>query len=874
MHEDKRRTGSEVTGRVEPRADDNAWLPSTCALCYASCSILAHRVNGVVVKIEGNPESEVGKGHLCGKGPCGIMTHYDPNRLSKPLRRTNPEKGIGVDPGWKEISWDEALDEIAERLKQIHADDPRKLFVMRTTTVTALHIPAFAFNAAFGTPNASAAGGGLHCGNGAHLVGGIMHASWSIVPDFQHCNYAVYFGASKGNAAGHAACSNMTMCADARARGMKMVVVDPFSNQAGASADEWVPIRVGTDAALALTMANVLVNELGAYDAAYLKAKTNAPYLIGPDQRYVRDPESGKPLVWDTSANAAAPFDAASAADMAILGQFAVDGTTCRPAFDLIKEHLKSFPLERGEEITTVPAETIHRLATEFATEARIGSTIVIDGVTVPYRPVAAIAFRGSQGHKNSAYNMLAIDLLNHLVGCADVAGGCLGFNPACHGHPETGRLEYAPHPDPDGLMIVGSWMGPHAPYPVRDPAKPRRVGLQELFPMSMGSVFQASSDQEEMWSKFDLPYRPEMMINLGANQIMSVGNKDDVAASLKRFKFIVSFDIFMTETSEFADIVLPDRGYLEAVDSRSNFPFIFSLPAGMGEWCWPIRQPAVEPEGDRRLAADVLIELADRVGVLGDLNAAYNAWLDLRSPYRLDTTRRYAYDEICDVDLKDKFGPDKGLDWFKEHGLIKWPKKPEEVYWRAFIDVRVPIYWEWMSDTWEKSSAIAKDHGLEIPKEFYSPLVNWLPCASHECERPGFDFYAFYYRDTLHSNSLTMENAWLDEAAQLDPFSYAIAINAEAGRTRGLKTGDTIRVENESGRSVEGKVRLTEAIHPEALGIGACAGHWAAALPTAQGKGVFFNNLLELDWEHSSPSNLTLDLCVKVTVSKVDSTG
>ena len=62
MHEDKRRTGSEVTGRVEPRADDNAWLPSTCALCYASCSILAHRVNGVVVKIEGNPESEVGKG--------------------------------------------------------------------------------------------------------------------------------------------------------------------------------------------------------------------------------------------------------------------------------------------------------------------------------------------------------------------------------------------------------------------------------------------------------------------------------------------------------------------------------------------------------------------------------------------------------------------------------------------------------------------------------------------------------------------------------------------------------------------------------------------------------------------------------------------
>ena len=196
------------------------------------------------------------------------MTHYDPNRLTKPLRRTNPKKGIDEDPGWKEISWDEALDEIGAVLKRVRAEDPRKLIVQRTTTVTAARVPFRAFAAAFGTPNYSTSGGGIHCGNGAHLISGIMHASWSIVPDFEYCNYAIYFGASKGHCAGHASCSNMGMAADARARGMKMVVVDPMCNFAAAKATEWVPMRVGTDAALALAMCNVIVNELGIYDGA------------------------------------------------------------------------------------------------------------------------------------------------------------------------------------------------------------------------------------------------------------------------------------------------------------------------------------------------------------------------------------------------------------------------------------------------------------------------------------------------------------------------------------------------------------------------------------------------------------------------------
>ena len=631
---------------------DDAWVPSSCSLCYGTCSILAHRVDGIVVKIEGNPDSAVGKGRLCGKGVSGIMTHYDPNRLRYPMRRTNPKKGLHEDPGWKRISWEEALDEITEVLRKVRADDPRKLVVQRTTTVTASRVPFHAFATAFGTPNFSVSGGGQHCGNGAHLISGIMHASWSIVPDFEYCNYAIYFGASKGHSAGHAACSNMGKAADARVRGMKMVVVDPICNFASAKASEWVPLRVGTDAALALGMCNVLVNELGIYDGPYLQAKTNAPYLIGPDKLYVRHADSNKPLVWDVRTNAARPYDEVPAADVALTGEFKNGGTPCRPAFECLRQHLRKFTPDWAAETSGVSAATVRRLAKEFGTEARIGSTIVIDGVALPYRPVAAIAFRGSQGHRNSVYNFYAVDLLNHLVGAADVVGGCLGFNPTSHGHPETGMVRYIPTAGPDGLMVVGSWMGYHYPYPPAEPRLPTNLGLQDLFVIGMTSPFLDSTDREAMWEKFDVPYRPEVMVNFGANLVMSIANKDAVAASLAKYKFIISFDLFLTETSNFVDIVLPDCDYLQSLDARSNFPFIFSLPGGLGEWCWPIRQPVVPPDGEQRQFAEVLLEIADRVGIRADLNAAYNAWLDLRPPYRLMDDQRYSYQDGTSRDL------------------------------------------------------------------------------------------------------------------------------------------------------------------------------------------------------------------------------
>src|SRR3970282_295437 len=106
------------------------------------------------------------------------------------------------------------------------------------------------------------------------------------------------------------------------------------------------------------------------------------------------------------------------------------------------------------------------------------------------------------------------------------------------------------------------------------------------------------------------------MMLNYGANSLMSVGNSETVAETLKRIPFIVSLDVVLTEFSEFADIVLPDASYLESLDSRPNVPSTFTPPPGLGVWSCPIKQPVVPPTAERRPAAEVLLELAERVGI------------------------------------------------------------------------------------------------------------------------------------------------------------------------------------------------------------------------------------------------------------------
>jgi len=102
---------------MSPSEQKERIVKTSCGMCYGTCTVRAHICDDIVIGIDGEPDSPQGYGNICAKGISGIMQLYDPNRLDYPLLRTNPEKGIGVDPKFKRIGWDQALDLLEEKLR-------------------------------------------------------------------------------------------------------------------------------------------------------------------------------------------------------------------------------------------------------------------------------------------------------------------------------------------------------------------------------------------------------------------------------------------------------------------------------------------------------------------------------------------------------------------------------------------------------------------------------------------------------------------------------------------------------------------------------------------------------------------------------------
>ncbi|MBW2028547.1 MAG: molybdopterin-dependent oxidoreductase [Deltaproteobacteria bacterium] len=880
-------------------------LHSQCGRCYAQCGIRVRRVNGVAVRIEGVPESSLGpEGGLCGKGSSGLQVLYDPNRLNRPLRRTNPEKGLHVDPKWKEISWDDAIEEIVNKLRDVIEDDPKKILIQGTTCRPMRNTTDFLFPLAVGLSSEKGApcgwpgGGGLHCGNGAHENTGMIHASWSHVPDFRLCDYAIYFGASKGHGSGHSAMITARLAAEAKSRGMKLVVFDPICNFAGGKASEWIPIIPGTDAAVVLAMANIIINEIGVYDENYVALKTNGPYLVGPDGRYVREKgpmekpvmvpgflgmgppvpavgggEDNKPLVWDASENKAKVYDDPTIGEYAIHGEFEVSGIKCKPGFQLLKDHLKTYTPDYASRVSSVPADTIRRIAREFLEAAKIGATIKVQGHELPYRPAAAVLFRGGQGHENSHHTCLAVSMLNAVVGNCDVPGGALGWPARCLGYPETGRLGFEPYKGVDGMIETDNFYTRlHGPWPPHLPHRANDPSLQDIFTLAPFTFVFGSSDQEELWKKLGIKHNFEVLLSHGCNTIMSLANPEVTAETLKKMPFIVVWELFNNELTEgFADIVLPDTCYLEEPSWVEGYAFNFNHAFGMDDWCYHVIQPVVEPLPERRYMGEVVRDILDRLGKTPRVNGFYNKFCDFDDAHRLGPEERLGQTEICDRVLKHFFGEEKGWEYFRKHGFIKWPKKVEEAYWRPFIDARHVIYLEYMVDIGEKVREITQEAGIKVRLEQYTPLISWFPCSIHEVGDSEYDLYCFSYRDILHTGSHTMEQPWLNEASEMNPYTYNITMNADTGRKKGLADGDLIELESSTGGRASGTVKLMEGQHPRTVGIAACSGHWTRSMPIATGKGTHFDALMACDLDHVDPVSLNIETAAKVRVRKLD---
>ncbi|MBI4285141.1 MAG: molybdopterin-dependent oxidoreductase [Chloroflexi bacterium] len=855
---------------------EDRWVRTLCGLCYGQCSIRVHVRDGIAIMIEGDPESTYGaRGGTCGKALSALQILYDPNRINYPVRRGNPEKGLGVDPRWQRISWDEALGEIADRLGAIRKDNPDKLVTYtspnngRVGSCVMLTLGQWRY--AFGTRNITEAGAGLHCGDASHLGAGMNHASWSITPDFRYARYIVFFGAGKGVGTGHSMVMVGRERADAVHRGLKVVAFDPICHAAGGKADEWIPILPGTDLLVCLAMANLLVNEWGIYDREFLKQKTNGPYLIKPDGRYLRDDE-GEPIMWDLADGIAKNWKVA-VKDPALEGEFEVRGVKVRPAFAAIKEHLKQYTPERAEKVSTVPAATIRRVAREFGENANIGATIVIDGVTLPYRPVSAVQFRGGSGHSNGFHAYMAVDLLNHLVGACEVPGGAIGWATRSFGNPWTGGLRYAPIATKDGHLTSTNWpAGFPGTWPHPEPKVPRRLNLSDLFSSCPTfSSFPFNEQSEELYRKFVFPYRAEALFGYGSNMAVTTHELENVEKFLKSVPFMAGSYIFHNETTEgFCDIVLPDTSALESM-SAIEADLVHAPPVGMLDHTYPVRNRCVEPMYERRQHEWVLNELAIRMGFSKEYYTQINNvnCTTLGVPPALDVDKLYTWEEICDRILRARFGEAHDLAWFAEHGFAKWPKRVEEAYWRPFVDARSSIYMEFLIDHGREIGELCEPRGIKVDLAQYTPLLSWFPPAIQREKDPDLDLFAFSYKDVVHAGSGTHGLPWLAEISDRNPWHNFIMINRQTAEAKGLKDLDWVYLENARGRKAKGRIHTMEGVHPQCVALIVGAGKFARGMPLARNKGTNMNVLLEGDLDHCCPISLNIETAAKVKIYK-----
>ena len=847
-----------IEDRQHIRKGDDIWVPTVCAGCYNCCAIRVHRVDGKVVEVLGDPDAENSQGYICAKGISRVLDLHHPDRVLKPMKRTNPEKGIGVDPRWEEISWEEALDAIAERLEKIRNDDPRKL-ILSHFDISGYKLST-AFAKAFGTGNYHW-NRADYCGSASHPVWLITNGSLNSEIDFKNCRYVVLWGTQLGHIINTIALNAASELADRRRQGAKLLVIDPFCSNAAAKADEWLPVKVGTDGALALAMLSVMVNELGTYDVPFLKAQTNGPYLVGHDGHYIRDEQSGKPLVWDLSDAQAKVYDAHGLDDPAIEGHFKVGDSECRPSFQVLKEHLSRIDVEEMSRICTIPASRIRRVTKEFCEAASIGATIEIDGHELPLRPAGIDYKRGTTAHKGGFNSCFAIHMINILVGAVDVPGGQRGVNPkGPYWSAETG---------PDGLLVPSDFITKYnKPYPGKKARIPETLDLQELFPAALFTrgLYPWGIDHPE---KFGISYKPELMLHCRSNLMMNSHDPEAMGETLKKLKFQVSMCMFIDETAEFADIILPDAHDFERWDMfPANDPYAFIKP-GPGKWYWLTRQPVVQPPEGARPWTEVYMELAKRIGIMEDIYRIGNDAWNIDEKYRLEEGNTYTTRDIAEKQAKTVLGPE--FQWGlleKSSCLVTREKTVDEAFPRNFFEAKVPIYLEYLLKHGEEVKAVTDALDLEWDFTPYSPVPIWIPCESF-ADNHEYDLISTNCKVPTHQFSITAENLWIDEMASENPYTYRIMVHTSAAEKKGLRTGDLVTAESPYGK-LTGRLKVTELIHPQCVITCGTLGHWAKGLPIAKNKGVLHNSLLPPP-SVSRIDTLTgqIDMCVRVKIYK-----
>ena len=624
---------------------------TTCYMCACRCGIRVHLKNGRIRYIDGNPDHPVNRGVICAKGSSGIMQHYSPARLRKPLLRVG-ERGARE---FREIEWDEALALATKWLSDIRARNPDELAFFTGRDQSQALTGWWAQQ--FGTINYAAHGGFCSvnmAAAGMYTFGGSF---WEFgEPDWDRTKYLMLWGVAED----HDSNPIKLGLGKLKARGAKIVAINPVRTGYASIADEWVPVNPGTDGLLA----GALIHELlrtDRVDFDYLVRYTNAHHLVirepgtADDGLVARDAD-GHPLCAVRSSSSRpglrrndeqeqlgyALVDATQP-DIAplIAGEYTlVDGRTAVPAFQLVAERFLAdeYAPHSVASRCGVDAATIRRLAAELA-QVAFGEAIELSIAwtdshgrkhdTMVGRPVSMHAMRGIAAHANGFHTCRTIHVLQVLLGAIDTPGSFRYQPPYPKSAPPGNRPAKSRRPDG---TLTGNPLGyPQSPDDLLvDPeGRPRRIdhAFSWEFPLAAHGLLQSviRNAVEGNPTKIDTLFL--FMANMGWNSAMDTAATRDLLCARDtngayRIPHIIYSDAYDSETVAFADLVLPDTTYLERHDCISLLDRPISDAESAAD---AIRQPVVVPDRDVRPFQDVLLDLGARLELPGMADAAGN---------------------------------------------------------------------------------------------------------------------------------------------------------------------------------------------------------------------------------------------------------
>jgi anaerobic selenocysteine-containing dehydrogenase len=864
---------------------------TTCYMCACRCGIKVHLRDGRVRYIEGNRDHPVNQGVLCGKGAAGIMQHYSPARLSAPLKRVGP-RGSGE---FVEIGWDEALDMAADWLGDVRGKDPRKLAFFTGRDQSQALTGWFAQQ--YGTPNFAAHGGFCSvnmAAAGLYTFGGSF---WEFgEPDWDHTRYFMLFGVAED----HASNPIKKALGRLKARGVKIVSINPVRTGYNAIADEWIGIRPGTDGMLVAALIHELLRTQNV-DLEYLVRYTNAHWLVIEEGSaadaglFARGP-NGKPLCFDKHAGALADATLLEIAP-ALVGEFKLaDGRTARPVFQLLAGRFlrPEYAPESAAVATGIAAATIRRLAAELA-DAAFKQQITLD---IPWtdshgrrhektlgRPVSMHAMRGISAHSNGFQTCRLLHILQIILGSIDCPGGFRYKppfpRPAPPPNKPAGRHGTVKPSTPLAAAPLGFTQGPEDLLVAAD-GTPERIDKAYSWdaPLAAHGLMHMVVTNAANGDPYPVDVLFMYMANMSWNSSMNIPAvlrhltaRDETTGAYKIPRIIYS-DAYMSEMVPYADLILPDTTYLERWDCISLLDRPISDPDAAGD---SIRQPVVAPDRDVRPFQSVLIDLGARLKLPGFVTPDGKPKFPGGYPdYIVNHERAPGIGPLAGFRGKDGKAYGKGAvnprqleqyvanGAFHQHHLAddqRYYKHANRSYleWAkgaGFIGGADPIIFQLYLEPLQRFRLAARGHGAVQPppshrqriETYFDPIPFWYganalsPAASGEGE---FPLYAITQRPMHMYHSWGSQNAWLRQITA----ENRLYVHRDVATAKDIGDDDWVWLSSPLGR-VKCQVRLMDGVNPDTVwtwnAIGKRAGAWGldAAAPEAR-RGFLLNHLI-----------------------------